>query len=67
MHIIIVHTVEVGSQHIVPVLAVESERGSISLFVMLGIAGVHVQRPRLLVLLGDDVYHSPRGIAAIKG
>ena len=66
VHIVIVHAVEVGRKHIVPVLRVQSPRSPISLLVVLSISGVHVERPGLSVALGDDVDHAARSIAAVE-
>ena len=65
MHVVIVTTVVVGCEHIVPMLAAQSERGSIPLLVMLGVAAVDVECPGLLVALGDDIDDAARGIAAV--
>ena len=66
MHIIIVYPIKVGRQHIIQVLAIQTERSPVTLLVMLGIASVHLQCPRLLAALGDDVDHASRGLAAIE-
>ena len=67
VHIVVVRTVEVGREHIVPMLSVQSEGRSVALLVVLGVACVHIERQGLLTVFRDDVDHSARGIASIQG
>ena len=65
MHVVIVTTVVVGCEHIAPMIAAQSECASVTLLVVLGVAAVDVERPRLLVALGDDVDDTTRSVAAV--
>ena len=47
-------------------LRAESEHATVALVVVLGVACVHVQRPRLGGVLRDDVHHAARSTAAVQ-
>ena len=67
VHVIVVRTIIIGCEHVVPVLAVETKRHAVALVVVLGIAGIDIEGPRLAVALGDDVDDTAVGTAAIEG
>ena len=65
-HVVVVLVVIVGTERISPVLRAESEHATVALVVVLGVACVHVQRPRLGGVLRDDVHHAARSTTAVQ-